>query len=590
MRKVMLIFGLMCLVVGCGSSGATPSTTSTSTQTPRPKVTFTPLTLMPPTCTCTVTDMPSPVPTVTLTETPLPPTLTPTHTPIPPTPTPEPLRVWIAPAVPARVRELVTTTLPMLDAIAVASEEEAELSIAPNRETLLAQWIYALVVPFPTIVDDVPWSEVLRFWAGEGALTAISEDQQPPTLFVTEGMLATLEAVLGKPSEKAPIQVIDEGSLIDAAWNARPHAWAIVPFDELEPRWKVLRIDGANVLDREMRVYPLAMVFGAEGQGARELINAIVPEGRLLTNRETDKMTSLVMTGVTALVRAIATTMEEKGILYPAEHIGPLLKSADITHISNEIPFAQDCPPPVRNTDSLVFCSDPKYIELLRAVGTDIVELTGNHFQDYGSEATLMTIQMYDNEGWLHFGGGIDLAEAHRPVTMTHNDNALSFMGCNPVGPDFAWATEDQPGAAPCDFEYMHAELGRLREQVDVPIVTWQYWEHYIYPATVDQQADFRGMIEAGARIVSGSQAHHPQAIEFYKDGFIHYGLGNLFFDQMWSLGTRQEMIDRHIIYDGRHISTELFTYMLEDFSQPRPMTDDERRELLTAVFEASGW
>jgi len=158
------------------------------------------------------------------------------------------------------------------------------------------------------------------------------------------------------------------------------------------------------------------------------------------------------------------------------------------------------------------------------------------------------------------------------------------------VGPEFAWATEDSPGAAPCDFTYMHSEIERLSAEVDVPVATWQYWEFYQYEPTDQQRFDFRGMVDAGAVIVSGSQAHHPQAIEFYKDGFIHYGLGNLFFDQMWALGTRQEMIDRHIIYDGRHISTQLLTFMLEDYSQPRPMTAEEREQLLSAVFEASGW
>ncbi|MGB9879350.1 MAG: hypothetical protein ACPLRM_01185, partial [Anaerolineae bacterium] len=61
-------------------------------------------------------------------------------------------------------------------------------------------------------------------------------------------------------------------------------------------------------------------------------------------------------------------------------------------------------------------------------------------------------------------------------------------------------------------------------------------------------------------------------------------------FDQMWSLGTRQEIVDRHVIYNGRHIATELLTFMLEDYSQPRPMTTEERKELLQAVFKASGW
>jgi len=90
--------------------------------------------------------------------------------------------------------------------------------------------------------------------------------------------------------------------------------------------------------------------------------------------------------------------------------------------------------------------------------------------------------------------------------------------------------------------------------------------------------------------IVSGSQAHQPQSFEFRNGAFIHYGLGNLFFDQMASAAVRQEFLDRHVIYDGRYISTELLTTFLEDFAQPRPMTADERAAFLAALFSASGW
>ena len=55
-------------------------------------------------------------------------------------------------------------------------------------------------------------------------------------------------------------------------------------------------------------------------------------------------------------------------------------------------------------------------------------------------------------------------------------------------------------------------------------------------------------------------------------------------------LATRQEMADRHIIYRGRHISTELLTFMRDDYSQPRLMTLQERRDLLKEIFKASGW
>lgn len=53
---------------------------------------------------------------------------------------------------------------------------------------------------------------------------------------------------------------------------------------------------------------------------------------------------------------------------------------------------------------------------------------------------------------------------------------------------------------------------------------------------------------------------------------------------------TRWEIIQRHTFYDGRLISTELLTAMLEDYAQPRPMTSSERAVFLEELFTASGW
>jgi hypothetical protein len=79
-------------------------------------------------------------------------------------------------------------------------------------------------------------------------------------------------------------------------------------------------------------------------------------------------MTEIVMTGVTALARSTALRMEEEGILYPALDIGELLSAADFTHISNEVPFFDGCPPAKPLRAGMRFCSDPGYIELLQAL------------------------------------------------------------------------------------------------------------------------------------------------------------------------------------------------------------------------------
>ena len=141
------------------------------------------------------------------------------------------------------------------------------------------------------------------------------------------------------------------------------------------------------------------------------------------------------------------------------------------------------------------------------------------------------------------------------------------------------------------EMDWMTSEVKRLRNEGYLPIVTFQHFEYYTYQAQAPQIRDSHLMADAGAVIVSGSQAHQPQAIELRGGTLIHYGLGNLFFDQYEvSYATRQGFIDRHVFYDGKYIGTELLPILFIDYARPRPMTISERDELLNTVFGASGW
>jgi len=404
---------------------------------------------------------------------------------------------------------------------------------------------------------------------------------------MTESTRAALSALWGEPGAGA-VRVVPTGGLADALWQDRS-AWGIVPFDELTPRLKALSVDGQTPLHKDFdpASYPLSVTFALDGDPGPSFPD--LP----LTNRDPGKMTVLAMTGVTALVRATAFKMEQNGVLYPSQDIGSWLRDADVTHISNEVSFAQDCPPPDPNTGSMMFCSDPDYMALLKDVGTDVVELSGNHLLDWGARPFLNTLEIYRQNGLPYFAGGADAAEAEKPLILVDHDNRLAFIGCNPAGPSGDWATETTPGSAYCgDYQWMKDSLASLRAQGYITIATLQYNEYYQAPPSETQARDFGRLAEAGALIVSGSQAHFPQTFAFDGDSFIHYGLGNLFFDQMDIPvpGTRREFIDRYVIYDGHVLSVELLTAMLEDWSRPRPMTPEERNSFLQEIFAASGW
>ena len=517
------------------------------------------------------------------------PTATPTAQPSPSlTPTPQTV-LWLAPYLPERLREAVLIPAGVAGS---AQPETANLRLEIGRQNPLAQWVYAVVAPFPTFPDGLASTELIDCWNGKSAGPFAGEP-----LLMDENTLEVLTAWWGKPAPQA-VQVIPTDQLLDSAWANRP-AWVIIPFEAIEPRWKVLELDGQSPLreDFDPQAYPLTVPFTLTGNTA--LVETVRSAWTLLpsTNRDPAKLTTVMLTGVTALVRGTAWKMEKKGILYPAEEIRDWLRGADILHISNEIPFYPDCPPPYPNYTGLLFCSDPRYIALMEDIGTDVVELTGDHFADYGAEATLYTLELYRQEGWPYYGGGANLEEARQPVLFEHNGNKIAFLGCNAKGGGYATASDTVPGAWECDFDYMRQEVQRLRAAGYLPIVTFQYQESEnleIYRVRPEYRPDFQSMAEAGAVIVSGSQAHQPLNFEFVGDGLIHYGLGNLFFDQYRYYApatiTDRAFLDRHVFFDGRYLGVELLVIQFVDLARSRPATPEERLDLLQAVFKGSGW
>ncbi len=501
---------------------------------------------------------------------------------------------------PAKPDLWLDSTLPLIlreDALSwgltvVEDKEDAEIMVefaAPAPGALhVSTWTYALVAPFPTVLDDISADELKEFWMGNSMGVF---DGAP--LLMAESILAAFSAAWGEPA-LGVVRVVPEDELLDVAWSEMP-SWAIVPFEELQPKWKVLSIDGNSPIrkDFDPSAYPLVLMFRVRGQD--EKISFKLTEN----NYDPDKLTTVILTGVTALVRGTARIMEAKGVLTPGRDVRDVFREADILHISNEVPFYRGCPSPNSAQLKLVFCSDPRYMDLLTDIGVDIIEITGDHFGDYGTDATMQTIEMYKELGIPYFGGGVNIEDAKQPRIMEHNGNKIAFIGCNGKGKTYtlAFAAKNKPGAFSCDYEYMSHKIIELHEKGYVVITTFQWHESNAYDPFPDksQYIEFRLMADSGADIVSGSQAHSPQTMEFHGDSFIHYGLGNLFFDQMGdgggeANGIRREFADQYVIYDNKYISTEIITNMLEDYSRPRPMTLKERQVFLYDYFIKSGW
>ncbi len=466
-----------------------------------------------------------------------------------------------------------------LSKLFVSDEATANIKFDVGTQNVVSQWVYALVTPFSSTLQGVTGDKIISRWKGGSAELLLMDSNTYEVFTMLWGISGT------------NVQVLAKEELIDYAWTHQP-TLAIVPFEELDPRWKVLPVDGLSPIHKDLVLedYRLKVPISIHSESDRVALmrnNFVIPP----SNIDPQKMTVVAMTGVTALVRATASTMERRGMTYPAQDIRDWLLSADITHISNEVPFAADCPEPNPTQESMRFCSQDEYIKLLEDIGTDVVELTGDHFSDWGTEAMFHTLEIYNQRNWPHYGGGATLADGRKALLLEQDHNKIAFIGCNAKGGSFAHASDTLPGAAACDMDWMIGEIARLKAEGYLVIATFQHLEYYMYTAQPDQQRDFRQMAQAGADIVSGSQAHQPQGMEFIGDSLIHYGLGNLFFDQYGVCeACRQSFIDRHVFYDGRYISTELIPIEFIDYARSRPMTVEETNELLETLFSASGW
>ncbi len=548
-------------------------------------------TVVPPTAPATTGAATAPLPTKTL---------APSAT-AEPTATPTPAYETLGLAVPEGLTvlgEALDTALFALDleangyVLEPADASDAPLSIsvlggleaAPDDAYLFGWRYYAAVAPFDTVEDLVAENDLRQRW----------RDGVPGALVVDADTAAVLTAAWGAGQP----QVVAGDALL-AALKADRGAVGIVPFEALEPTLKVLSFGGPSVFDAalEPTAYPLAFSLTLQGDQAQMVGPLLAPETSGWENRDASRLTRLVMTGVTAMCRLTAARMETYGTTYPALVIGEELSKADITHVSNEVPFVSGCPVDT-SADNLTFCSDYDYWDALEAIGTDVVGLSGNHVNDFGYDGARESIAYYRERGIPIYGSGLNETEACAPMFYEHNGNRLAFLAALAYEPSYAWATDDLPGA--CYFyhnkEALLASVAELAAdpEVDMVLVELQYEETYVPYPTDNQVIEFRELRAAGADIVTGVQSHVPQAWEPYGQGdeggsgIIVYGLGNLFFDQMWSWETRTGLIARHTIYEGRLINSEVLTTVLEDYAQPRWAGADERVEILTRIFDAA--
>jgi poly-gamma-glutamate synthesis protein (capsule biosynthesis protein) len=347
------------------------------------------------------------------------------------------------------------------------------------------------------------------------------------------------------------------------------------------------------------------MYFGIESSNADNtyiysILNKNITRELNIEEVEQDLLAKVNMTGVTAISRVLAKKVDASGDYeYPAEYIGDFLADADLTHTSNEVSFVDGC----AVYSGMRFCSNPEYMAALLKSGIDVVELTGNHNNDFGATYSASSIDMYVDAGIRYFGGGLDTEDAAEILYEEVEGTTIAFIGYNYYDTMLgtgAIASDSRSGANSYSVSKMESNIAEAKENADIVIVDFQFQECWSYPDTnriypvcyeplssPDQKGVFRMAVDFGADIVVGTQAHQPQTFELYDDGVIFYGLGNLYFDQTNWIGTRQGMVLTHYFYSGEYIQTKITPIYMNDNLQPEFATEAQGDLLMELLKDA---
>ena len=358
-----------------------------------------------------------------------------------------------------------------------------------------------------------------------------------------------------------------------------------IEINDLDHTKKLLSLNGHYYLT-EFNKGAVYRVLKFASEKYNEEIAPLIGDTFVRTYPRKETTLTFAQTGVTALSRGMNAKLYQVGdASYFAENIGEYLSSFDLTHTSNESSFTD-------YASASNICSDKRFIDTLTAIGLDIVELTGNHNVDCGAVAAEETVDTYIEKGIRMVGGGKNASEAAVPLQIDEKETKITMLAFNESTGGATYG--ERPGANQYYEEVAAEQIREAKERGDFVIVDIQYYECSAYAseyedpicdradsAAGDQVGFFRHLIDLGADVVVGTSAHQPQTYELYGNGAIYYGLGNLFFDQVWWPGTTRSLILEHYFYNGKLLQTRITPTVYDNSMQTRLLDEETTKWFL---------
>lgn len=264
-----------------------------------------------------------------------------------------------------------------------------------------------------------------------------------------------------------------------------------------------------------------------------------------------EKETTMIFVGDIMLSRLIDKIMVQKDDRdFPFQLIKSELK-ADIIFGNLEGPISSRG----QNMGSIYsFRADPDVAISLQNAGFNILSLANNHIWDYGKDAFSDTFSILEKQGIKHVGAGKNYNESHEPVILEVNGRKIAFLSYTNLLPPFLLKQNSSPSVANMLKDDVVSDISKVKSSniADVIVVAFHWGEEYQTKHNVFQEKLAKEAVDSGADLVIGSHPHVVQEIEKYKKSYIAYSLGNFIFDQNFSKDTKEGLILKVILENGK--------------------------------------
>ncbi|MDP2789894.1 MAG: CapA family protein [bacterium] len=259
--------------------------------------------------------------------------------------------------------------------------------------------------------------------------------------------------------------------------------------------------------------------------------------------------------------------------------VADVFRNAQLAFVNLESPFA---PGPALGY-SLVFRADPKHVTALTKAGIDVVSFANNHSRNQGSAGIQTTLALLKKNAIAPAGAGLSSAEAYAPRYLHAGDLPVAVLAYsyNEKAPTSALS---KPTIAGMDIGRLQIAVKAAKARGHFVIVSMHAGTEYTLTRNLQQTRFAHAAIDAGADLVVGSHPHWVQPVEKYKGKPVLYSLGNLVFDQPWSIETQQGAVAVATVRDGKVAQIQMKIVKIDRAAQPRWMTSAEAAPVLKRI------